>query len=110
MLKMSNESSALLAEHEEFNSKMENAKTEEEAAIILEEFLSSTAGELPDYGELSEEQLEAVSGGAKWKVGRPGVPVFNKLPGGVLSSCQKIIRVLDEDTVIYGKLVRDRKS
>lgn len=95
----------LLAEHEEFNLKMENAKTEEETAKILKDFLSADVVEPIAHGELSEDQLEAVAGGAKWKVVRSGVPVFNRLPGG---ASQKIVSTYNKGGVITGRIVRDK--
>ena len=101
---MSNEQQQLLPEHEAFNAKMESAKTEEEAAAILKDFLAADAKETAAHGELSEEQLEAVAGGAKYKVINPGVPTFDRLPGGIFSRSPRINDVLPlNQTIISNK-------
>ena len=104
---MANETSGLLSEHEEFNAKMESAKTEEEAAAIFNDFISSTAGESANSGELSEEQLESVAGGAKWRVARSGVPIFNS-PQMPWPQKQRIMGTLGKGTEIVGPLERDK--
>ena len=93
---MANEVNQLSAEHEEFNNRIENAKSEEEAADILNEYFSAEAEELTNSEELSEEQLETVAGGhVLRRVERNGVPVFNK-PGG------KIVAILNIGDEVVG--------
>ena len=93
---MSNESIQLTAEYEEYNAKIENAKSEEEAEAIMDEYFSANVDGISGDYELSEEQMEEVTGGnvRRWTI-RPGVPVFDK-PGG------KIVRVLNEGDFVDG--------
>ena len=92
---MSNEKSQLPAEYEEYNAKIENAKSEEEATAIFNEYFPANS-ETVEGGELTEEQLESVAGGhVTFKAKKPGVPIFNK-PGG------KIVGVLKFDQEVYG--------
>ena len=81
---------------EEYNAKIENAKSEEEAAAILKEYFPANVGGMSDDDELSEEQMVEVTGGhiRRWTI-RPGVPVFDK-PGG------KIVRILKEGDHVDG--------
>ena len=99
---MSNEQQQLLPEHEAFNAKMESAKTEEEAAAILKDFLAANAENDGGSGELTEEQLSEVAGGKTtyYKVERQGVPVFDRLPGGILSRSPRIVTTLRKDQTI----------
>jgi len=57
---MENEKLTILADNEEFNEKMKNAKTEQEAEAILKEY-GIEPGEEDE--ELSEEQMDDVAGG-----------------------------------------------
>jgi len=95
---------------EEFNAKMENVKNEEEEAALLQEYGLCVPGTEANDAELSEEQLGDVTGGARWRVGRPGVPVFDRLPGGTFSSPQRIVRVHNQSDMILGRLVRDSRG
>ena len=89
---------------------MESVKTEAEEAAVLQEFGLCVPGTEAADAELSEEQLGDVTGGARWRVGRPGVPVFNRLPGGAFSSPQRIMRVHNQGDMILGRLVRDSRG
>ena len=77
---MANENNELLAEHVEFNEKMENAATEEEAAALLKEYGMDSFAYAAFDEELSEEQLAQVAGGQKYQVKGAGIPVFDSLP------------------------------
>ena len=78
---------------EEFNSKMDSAKSEGEAAAIFNEYFPAGEEGSADR-EMSETQLESVTGGAKFKVERSGVPIFNNK--------MKIVGTLNSGAIVNG--------